>query len=67
MDLYLTILGSIQFSGIVLAFIPGFLLDWSPAGKHHNFSIILSFILTATMSILLTAGLLIPVLELQVK
>ena len=65
-DFYLTILGLIQFCGIVLAFIPGFLLDWSPAGKHRSFSIILSFILTATMSILLTIGLLIPVLELQI-
>jgi hypothetical protein len=59
-------MGLIQFSGIVLAFIPGFLLDWSPAGRHRNFSVILSFIFTGTLSICLTVGLLIPVLELQV-
>jgi hypothetical protein len=66
-DFYLTILGLIQFSGIVLALVPGFLLDWSPAGRHRNFSIILSFVLTGLISILVTVGLLIPVLELQVK
>jgi hypothetical protein len=66
-DFYLTILGLIQFSGLVLALVPGFLLDWSPAGRHRNFSIIISFVLTGLISILVTVGLLIPVLELQVK
>ncbi|CAB3989753.1 Hypothetical predicted protein [Paramuricea clavata] len=65
-DFYLTILGLIQFTGIVLAFVPGFLLDWSPAGRHRNFSIIISFVLTGLISILVTVGLLIPVLELQI-
>ncbi|XP_028416745.1 solute carrier family 43 member 3-like [Dendronephthya gigantea] len=64
-DYYLTILGIIQFCGIILSFVPGFLLDWAPAGRHRNFSIILSFILTGLISILLTVGLLIPVLEFQ--
>ena len=67
MDFYLTVLGLIQFTGVVLAFVPGFLLDWSPAGRHRNFSIIISFVLTGLISILVTVGLLIPVLELQVK
>ena len=67
MDFYLTILGLIQFTGIVLAFVPGFLLDWSPAERHRNFSIIISFVLTGLISILVTVGLLIPVLKLQVK
>ncbi|XP_028395770.1 solute carrier family 43 member 3-like [Dendronephthya gigantea] len=65
-DYYLTILGIIQFCGIILSFVPGFLLDWAPAGRHRNFSVILSFILTGLISILLTVGLLIPVLEFQV-
>ncbi|CAB4020451.1 Hypothetical predicted protein, partial [Paramuricea clavata] len=65
-DFYLTILGLIQFTGIVLAFVPGFLLDWYPAGRHRNFSIILSFVLTGLISILVTVGFLIPVLELQI-
>ena len=66
-DFYLTIHGLIQFTGIVLAFVPGVLLDWYPGGRHRNFSIILSFVLTGLISILVTVGLLIPVLELQVK
>ena len=66
-DLYLTILGLIQFSGLVLAFIPGLLLDWSPAGRNRNFSVIFSFILTGSISILVTVALLIPILELQVN
>ncbi len=66
-DLYLTILGLIQFSGLVLAFIPGLLLDWSPAGRNRNFSVILSFILTGSISILVTVARLIPILELQVN
>ncbi|CAB4008206.1 Hypothetical predicted protein, partial [Paramuricea clavata] len=65
-DFYLTILGLIQFTGIVLAFVPGFLLDWSPADRHRNFSIIISFVLTGLISILVTVGLLIPVLKLQI-
>ena len=65
-DYYLTILGIIQFCGIIFSFIPGFLLDWTPPGRHRNFSITLSFILTGLISILLTVGLSIPVIELQV-
>ncbi|XP_028395691.1 solute carrier family 43 member 3-like [Dendronephthya gigantea] len=65
-DLYLTIFGIIQFCGLFLSFAPGFLLDWAPAGRHRDFSVILSFILTGVLSILVTVGLLIPVLEFQI-
>ena len=63
---YLTIFKIIQFCGIIFSFAPGFILDWAPSGRHRNFSIIISFILTGVGSILLTIGFLIPVFELQV-
>ena len=66
-DFYLTLFGIIQFTALIISLLPGFLLDWSPAGRHRSFSLILSFLITGSLSILLTVGVLIPVLELQVN
>ncbi|XP_028416746.1 solute carrier family 43 member 3-like [Dendronephthya gigantea] len=51
---------------IIFVFCSWFFLDWAPAGRHRDFSVILSFILTGVLSILVTVGLLIPVLEFQI-